>query len=240
MALSEARGYLVHLYTTSTLLFVVLAVQWILDGRYELALLAMAITLMIDATDGALARKYRIAATTPRIDGALLDNVVDFVSYVFLPVLFMLHADLLVEPATVFLTVLAFSSAYGFSRTSAKLEDEGFFVGFPSYWNVVVFYAYLLGLPAWFNTILVVVLSLLVFADLRFLYVSRLRRSRLLHLVLGGAWGAACITALFLEPGALRTVLVYASLSYVAFYAVHSVMLDLQSRTASERADRSD
>lgn len=230
MALSKFRGYLVHLYTTSTLLFVVLAVQWILEGRYTLALLAMAVTLLIDATDGALARKYRIASTAPRIDGALLDNVVDFVSYVFLPVLFMLHAGLLVEPATVYVTILAFSSAYGFSRTSAKLGDEGFFVGFPSYWNVVVFYAYLLGSPAWFNTLLVVVLSLLVFAELRFLYVSRLRRSRPLHLVLGGAWGAACMAALFVAEGPLRSSLAYGSLFYVAFYTVHSVVLDLRSR----------
>lgn len=228
----EARGYLVHLYTTSTLLFVVLAVQWILDQRYLLALFAMAITLVIDATDGALARKYRIATTTPRIDGALLDNVVDFVSYVFLPVLFMLHAGLLMQPATVFATILAFSSAYGFSRTSAKLGDEGFFMGFPSYWNVVVFYVYMLGLPAWFNTVLVVVLSLLVFADIRFLYVSRLRRTRLLHLVLGGAWGVACVWALFLEPGPLRAALVYGSLAYVAVYTAHSWVATLQARRA--------
>ena len=241
MTLTNARGYLVHLYTTSTLLFVVLGVQWILDERYVLALLAMAITLLIDATDGALARRFRIAATAPRIDGTLLDNVVDFVSYVFLPVLFMLHARLLLEPVTLFATVLAFSSAYGFSRTSAKQGDEGFFVGFPSYWNVVVFYVYMLGLPAWFNTVLVVVLSLLVFADLRFLYVSRLRRSRLLHLVLGGAWGVACVWALFLEPGPWRAALVYASLAYVTFYTAHSVVADRHARRASGTgADRAD
>lgn len=241
MPLSKARGYLIHLYTTSTLLFVVLAVQWILDEQYVRALLAMAVTLMIDATDGALARKYRIASTTPRIDGALLDNVVDFVSYVFLPVLFMLHAELLVEPATVFATILAFSSAYGFSRTSAKLSDDGFFVGFPSYWNVVVFYAFMLGLPAWFNTLLVVTLSLLVFADLRFLYVSRLRRSRLLHLVLSSAWGVACVVALFMEPGPTRAMLIYGSLGYVAFYTAHSMIMDLQSRRRrSEAGARSD
>ena len=237
MSLRTARGYLVHLYTTSTLLFVVLGVQWILDGRYVAALLAMAITLLIDATDGALARRFRIATTTPGIDGALLDNVVDFVSYVFLPALFMMHAGLLLQPVTLFVTILAFSSAYGFSRTSAKLGDEGFFVGFPSYWNVVAFYAFMLGLPAWSTTVLVVVLSLLVFADLRFLYVSRLRRSRLLHLILGGAWGIACTWALFLEPGVFRSALLYASLAYVAFYGVHSVVLDRRSRRQRGRAD---
>lgn len=238
MTLSATRGYLVHLYTTSTLAFVVLGIQWILEGRYPLALLAMGITLIIDATDGALARKYHIAHTAPGIDGALLDNVVDFVSYVFLPVLFLMHAGLLVQPATLFATVIAFSSAYGFSRTSAKQADEGFFVGFPSYWNVVAFYAFLLDLSAPVVTGLVAVLSLLVFVDVRFLYVSRLKRHRLLHLVLGAAWGAACLTALFVEPGPLRAALVYGSLAYAAFYAAHSWVEDRRARRASRAEAR--
>lgn len=233
MTLRKARGYLIHLYTTSTLFFVVLAVQWILDERYIPALLAMGITVIIDATDGALARRFRIKDTTPRIDGALLDNVVDFVSYVFLPLLFMLHAGLLLEPTTLFVTFVAFSSAYGFSRTSAKLGDEGFFMGFPSYWNVVVFYLYLMGLPAWFNTVLVVALSVMVFAEIRFLYVSRLRRGRIVHVVLGTAWGAACIAALFVEPGTTRMTLLYGSLAYVAFYTVHSLVLTYRHRAGS-------
>lgn len=233
MTLTKARGYLVHLYTMSTLLFVVLGMQWILEGHYERAIVAMAITVLIDATDGALARRFRIEHTAPGIDGSLLDNVVDFVSYVFLPVLFMMHAGLLLQPMTLFVTIVAFSSAYGFSRTSAKQVEEGFFVGFPSYWNVVAFYAYVLGLSPAVNTGLVLVLSLLVFVDVRFLYISRLRRYRLLHLVLSGAWGAACMTALFLEPGLLRAVLVYGSLAYAAFYTVHSLVADVSARRRS-------
>lgn len=240
MTLTKIRGYLVHLYTMSTLLFVVLGIQWILDGSYELALLAMGITLVIDATDGALARKHHIEHTAPGIDGALLDNVVDFVSYVFLPVLFMMHAGLLLQPTTLFATVIAFSSAYGFSRTSAKMVDEAFFVGFPSYWNVVAFYAFLLDLSAAANTGLVLALSLLVFADVRFLYVSRLRRHRLLHVVLGGAWGTACMVALFLEPGPLRAALVYGSLGYAAFYTAHSLVADVQARRGGPSAGNGD
>ena len=225
-----ALGYLVHLYTTSTLLFVVLAVQWILDGRYRLALLAMAITVLIDATDGALARRHRVAQAVRNIDGSLLDNIVDFVSYVFLPILFLLPAGLLLQPAWAFATLLAFSSAYGFSRTTAKQSDAGFFVGFPSYWNVVAFYAYLLDLSAAVTTAVVVVLSLLVFTGVRFLYVTRMRRGRLLHLLLGGVWGAAATAALFVEPVSLRDALIYFSLGYVAFYTVHSLVLDRRSR----------
>lgn len=245
MSTSTLRGYLVHLYTTSTLLFVVLGMVWILEGRYELALVAMAITLVIDATDGTLARMHRVAQTAPAIDGSLLDNIVDFASYVVLPILFLLHAGLLVQPVWAFATLLAFSSAYGFSRTTAKQSDEGFFVGFPSYWNVVVFYAYVLDLSPAFTSAIVVGLSLLVFTGVRFLYVSRLRRGRLLHFVLGSAWGAILIATLFIEPGPLRAILAYGSLSYVAFYLLHSVLLDRQSRRevrarAPQTADLSD
>ena len=235
MSSSTFRGYLVHLYTTSTLLFVVLGMVWILEGRYELALLAMAITLVIDATDGALARKHRVAQTVPAIDGSLLDNIVDFASYVFLPILFLLHSGLLLQPVWAFATLLAFSSAYGFSRTTAKQSDQGFFVGFPSYWNVVVFYAYVLDLSPALTSALVVGLSLFVFTGVRFLYVSRLRRGRILHFVLGSAWGAALIATLFIEPGPLRTILAYGSLSYVVVYTLHSFILDRQSRR-EERA----
>jgi phosphatidylcholine synthase len=245
MTATQARGYLVHLYTTSTLLFVVLGVQWILEGRYQLALLAMAATLVIDATDGALARRHRVAQAVPNVDGPLLDNVVDFASYVFLPILFLIHAGLLLQPVWAFATLLAFASAYGFSRTTAKQSDEGFFVGFPSYWNVVAFYAFVLGLSPAITTALIVGLGLLTFSDVRFLYISRMRRGRLLHLVLGGAWGVAATAALLVEPGPLRAALAYASLGYVAFYTAHSLVLDRQGRRGrsaepSRRADLTD
>ncbi|MEX2502223.1 MAG: CDP-alcohol phosphatidyltransferase family protein [Trueperaceae bacterium] len=227
---ASVRGYLIHVYTASTLFFVVLAVQWILDGRYALALVAMAVTLLIDASDGTLARKYRVTETAGRIDGVLLDNIVDFASYVFLPLLFLMHADLLAQPMVAFATVVALSSAYGFSRTTAKLSEEGFFVGFPSYWNVVAFYLYVAAWNPWINTAIVVVLSLLAFTDLKFLYVSRLKQTRWLHVILGSVFGVSCMTALFLEPGALRSGLIYLSLGYVAFYAVHSLVADVQSR----------
>lgn len=238
MTMANIRGYGVHLYTTSTLLFVVLGAQWILTDQFRLALVAMAVTVVIDATDGALARKYRIKEAAPGIDGALLDNVIDFLSYAFLPVLFMIEADLLLEPVTLFATLVMFSSAFGFSRTSAKMADEGFFVGFPSYWNAVVFYLFLLDLPAWFNTIFVVGLALLVFTSVRFLYVSRLKEGRTLHFALGSAWGVACLAALAVPDGAWRTGLLLASLAYVAYYALHSRILDVETRRARETPTR--
>lgn len=234
------RGYLVHLYTASALVASVLAILWVLEGRYAAALLALAAAVVIDATDGTLARRYRVARTAPAVDGALLDNLVDFVAYVFAPIVFLLHAGLLAPPSWAYAGLIAIAAAYAFSRTDAKQAAEGFFVGFPSYWNVVALYAYLLALSPAATSAWVVALSLLSFSGLRFLYVSRLRRGRWLHLVLGGAWGAAVLASLLVGPGTVREVLAYASLAYVAFYVAHSLIEDRRARreAAGDRLER--
>ncbi|CAA9575948.1 MAG: Phosphatidylcholine synthase [uncultured Truepera sp.] len=224
------QGYLVHVYTASTLFFVALSAQWILEGAYRWALLALAVTIIIDATDGALARKFRVEETAAGIDGALLDNIIDFTSYVLLPMLLLLRTGLLAPPGVMVTAFAMFSSAFGFSRTTAKLADAGFFVGFPSYWSIVVFYLYMLGTPPLLNTLLILGLSLLVFVPVRFLYVSRLQRGRTLHIALGSVWSLLCIVALTLDPGALRTGLLYVSLIYPVFYTLHSLRLDWRSR----------
>lgn len=236
------RTYLVHVYTASTLVFVTLGFQWLLENRFRLAIVAMGITIVIDATDGMLARRFRVKETAAGVDGSLLDNVVDFLSYVALPMLFMMHAEMLLAPVTLWVSFVMFASAFGFSRTTAKLADEGFFVGFPSYWNILVAYLYLLSTPPLLNTLIVVLLSLLVFVPVRFLYVSRLRRGRSLHLVLATLWGGLCVVALPMTDDKVRHALLYVSLLYPAFYTLHSLMLDLprlRSRFRPELSEHS-
>ena len=230
--LNVIRGYMVHAYTASTLVFVTLAAQWIMTEQYELALLAFVATIIIDATDGSLARKYDVKTTAAGIDGSLLDNIVDFLSYVLLPMLFMIKSNMLLEPVTLYVAFCMFASAFGFSRTSAKLSDDGFFVGFPSYWNILVFYLYLLDTPALFNSVTIVFLSFLVFVPVRFLYVSRLKQGRTLHLLLGGIWGSCCLIALFMPASDSRDLLLQLSLVYPVFYTIHSYMRSVQIRRA--------
>jgi phosphatidylcholine synthase len=227
---SSFNGYLVHIYTASTLIFVALGIQWILSGQFRLALIAMIITILIDATDGMLARHFRVKETAAGVDGALLDNIVDFLSYVLLPMLFMIQAKMLIEPLVVWLSLVMFASAFGFSKTTAKLADKGFFEGFPSYWNILVFYLYLFQTPAAFNTGLLAFLACLVFVPLRFLYISRLKRWRTLHFSLGALWGGLCLISLTLEAGSLRSGLLYLSMIYVVFYTLHSLWLDFEDR----------
>ena len=236
---ATVQGYLVHAYTASTLFFVALACQWLLEGSFRWALGAILVTMVIDATDGALARKFRVKETAAAIDGNLLDNIIDFTSYVVLPMLLLLQAELLAPPGVLITAFAMFSSAFGFSRTTAKLADEGFFVGFPSYWGIVAFYLFLLQTPPLLNTLLIVGLSLLVFVPVRFLYVSRLPRGRTLHIVLGSLWSLLCLVALLLRPGELRTGLLHVSLVYPVYYTLHSLQLDMRSRQPLTRKEPS-
>lgn len=233
---ANLQGYLVHAYTASTLLFVALAAQWMLAGSFRLALAALAVTIVIDATDGALARKFRVKETAAAIDGGTLDNIIDFTSYVVLPMLLLLQAELLASPVALTVAFAMFSSAFGFSRTTAKLADEGFFVGFPSYWSIVVFYLYLLGTPPLFNTLLIFALSLLVFVPVRFLYISRMTSGRTLHVGLGAVWTALCLVALALEPSTARTFVLVVSLIYPLFYTLDSLQRDLGGRRERREA----
>jgi phosphatidylcholine synthase len=234
--LKRYGGYLVHVYTASTLFFVVYAMQWIIEGQYRLALVAMTVTILIDATDGMLARKYRVKETAARVDGETLDNIVDFLSYVLLPMFFMIKANMLVVPVSLFVSFVLFASAFGFSRTTAKLADKGFFVGFPSYWNILVFYLFLLGTPPLFNTVLVTLLACLVFVPVGFLYVSRLKRWRTLHFVLGAIWGILCLVALPIQDPILRNNLLLLSLIYPIFYTMHSLWLNWHYHVQETRA----
>ena len=166
-------AWLVHLYTALGAAVAVFTLALAAADRYREALALMGLALILDATDGTFARAARVKELVPRVDGARLDDIVDYLNYVLVPCFLLLWADLL--PAghgwwIVCLPLLA--SAYGFSQTDAKTADHHF-LGFPSYWNVVAFYCFVLDSAPWFNALVVIVLSVMVFVPIRYLYPSR-------------------------------------------------------------------
>ena len=169
-----ASAWCVHAFTASGAVCATLALIAIARGRLGQAAVLMLAALAIDSVDGTLARRVGVATWTPRIDGRRLDDVVDFLSYVIVPVFFMvwigaLPAWLVVAP------VLA--SAYGFSQRDAKTPDD-FFLGWPSYWNVVAFYVWLLEIGTAWTSGWVLFFSAAVFVPLKYIYPSRLREFR--------------------------------------------------------------
>jgi phosphatidylcholine synthase len=140
-------------------------------GHPHAALLWMLVALAIDSVDGTLARRAEVERVVPRIDGRRLDDIVDYLNYVIVPVFFLAWTGRIEPLALAAAPVLA--SAYGFSQTEAKTED-GYFLGFPSYWNVVALYAFLLGVSPAATSAWLVGLSIGVFVPLKYLYPSQM------------------------------------------------------------------
>jgi phosphatidylcholine synthase len=148
--------WLAHLYTGLGAVAALLAALAVIDGEYRTAFLWLGIQIFIDSTDGLLARALRVKERLPWFDGARLDDIIDYLCYTFIPVLLALHAELLRGPVGVVVGAFVLvASAYGFSQTAAKLKTtDYFFTGFPSYWNLVVWYLYLFHFAPTVNAVI--------------------------------------------------------------------------------------
>jgi phosphatidylcholine synthase len=222
-------AWLVHLYTACGAVIALLTLNFVEHDNFRAAFILMAVALFIDSTDGTLARAIQIRRRVPALDGATLDNIVDYLNYVVVPVRLMLRAGLLISGAaglaTAAFTILA--SAYGFCRVDAKTADL-YFRGFPSYWNLVAFYLFCLSWPREFNTLLVVALATMVFMPAKFIYPNRTVRMRRLTLALTAIW-AVVTTALLIQLPSFNPILLYASLAFVVYYFVMSAILQVTS-----------
>src|SRR5688572_473302 len=132
LSTARAKAFLVHLYTASTMIVMLIATAFLLNGQLTEALFTMLLNIVIDSTDGFLARRFKVKQYVPEYDGRTMDDVIDYVAYVFLPMVFLLQAGMLLEPAVLFASLPLIASAFGFARVDAKLDEEGFFLGFPS------------------------------------------------------------------------------------------------------------
>ena len=168
-------AWLVHLYTAMGLVaaagMAVLIVRGG-DAPFRLAFGLMMTATAIDATDGWLARKARVKEVLPGFDGRALDDLIDFHTYTSLPLFLLWRAGTLPGGLAWLLLLPLLSSAYGFSQVNAKTAD-GFFLGFPSYWNIVSFYLYMLHAPVWVSVTLIVTLAWLTFVPTPYIYSTR-------------------------------------------------------------------
>lgn len=226
--LQRASGWFVHAFTASGACFGLLALYAIYQQDYLLAFWWMFTAVLIDAVDGMFARMIKITEVVPEVDGELLDNIVDFFNYTLVPCFFLLVTNLL-PPYWRFLCVMAivFSSAYQFTQVDAKTSDH-FFKGFPSYWNIAVFYLFFWQMDTMTNLGILLVLSVLSFVPIKYVYPSRLdyltdsKLLRLCMLCMTILWGAATAGLLWMYP-ATNHVLVLISISYLLLYIAISL-----------------
>ncbi len=206
-----------HLFTASGAIWGLLALLAITNRQWVLAFAWMGAAVFVDSFDGLLARRVRVKEVLPEFDGALLDNMIDFLNYVFVPAFFLYTADFLPRQAALIGAVLILlASAYQFCQSDAKTEDH-YFKGFPSYWNIMVFYMFILSLNGWINLAIIVLLSALVFVPIKYIYPSRTTMHRNLTLALAGIWGMVNVIILTQYPSHAPW-LVWISLLYVVYY----------------------
>ena len=173
--MKKLLAWLVHVYTALGLVCAAVMAVLILRGdaaSFRKALFLMMVATAIDATDGWLARKARVKEVLPGFDGRALDDLIDFHAYTSVPLLLIWRAALLPGHLAWLLLLPLLSSAYGFSQVHAKTAD-GFFLGFPSYWNVVSFYLYVFHPDAWVSVALIVTLAVLTFIPTPYIYATR-------------------------------------------------------------------
>jgi phosphatidylcholine synthase len=212
-----AAAWAVHALTASGAAWGLMALAAISQERWKAAFAWMGLTIAIDAVDGALARLARVDLYAARVQGDLLDNIVDYFTYVIVPACFLYRAG--ITPGWYGLAAglaITAASAYQFSQTGAKTDDH-FFLGFPSYWNIVLFYLFMFSLPEWANLLLILVLCLTVFVPIKYVYPSRTAPLRPLTLLLTTVWGAMVVGVLLRYPQQ-SPMLLYGSLVYVIYY----------------------
>jgi phosphatidylcholine synthase len=186
----RALAWTVHIYTSLGLLLAAGAIVLVLRGTEEGFRAAFGLLLLatlVDATDGWLARRARVAEALPAFDGRRLDDIIDFHTYTSIPLLLIWRADLLPGRLAWILLFPLLASAFGFSRRDAKTED-GFFLGFPSYWNVVAFYLYFLRPPPSLSMAVLIGLSALTLLPSRYLNLAAARRHFAPLLVMAAVW----------------------------------------------------
>jgi phosphatidylcholine synthase len=217
-------AWIAHAYTASGLILAFLATLAVVAHDYRAAFFWLALQVIVDATDGVLARAARVSERIPWFNGAKLDDIVDYLTYVFVPALVVWESSIVLPQLTLLVAgAMLLSSAYGFNRDDAKTKDH-FFTGFPSYWNIVVFYLLLTGWSRAVNTGVLLAFVVLVFVPIRYVYPSRTPIWRLPTNLLGVAWGLLMLVMLWQFPVVSRSVLL-ASFIFPVYYAGLSLVV---------------
>ncbi len=224
-------AWLVHLYTALGLVCAAAMAVLIVrggDASFRRVFLLMLVATAIDATDGWLARRARVKEVLPGFSGRTLDDLIDFQTYSALPLLLLWRSDVFPGALAWVLLIPLLASAYGFSQVNVK-TDEGFFLGFPSYWNIVAFYIYMLQPPVAIAIVVLITFAALTFVPTPYLYATQ--GGPFAVVINGGAvaYFIAIVWVLIGPERQSRTV-TFASLLYPAAYLVLSAVVAVRAR----------
>ena len=178
----------VHLFTATGAVFAMLAMLAAVDGKWSLMFLWLVVAFFVDGIDGPLARKYHVKKFAAEFDGVLLDLIIDYLTYVFIPAFALFKSGLMDGWTGWFaIIVITFASALYFADTRMKTKDNSF-SGFPGCWNMVVIVVFALEPNFWTILAFVSALAVAMFLPLRFIHPVRTERWRAVSLPMAIAW----------------------------------------------------
>lgn len=215
----------VHLYTALGGVAGFFALCASVNENYIVAFSLLLLSSAIDATDGLIARLVDVKRTLPSFDGSMLDNVIDIFTYAWLP-LFIIAQITSFSLIVMVLPVLA--SLYAYGQVNMKTEDN-YFLGFPTYWNIIALYFYLLGIDGLLGIAILFIFTLLTFIPTKYLYPSKhSNKFYRLFFMLGGAIWVLLICYILVVP---NSTLTHLSLFYPLSYLCLSLYEDLKKRS---------
>jgi phosphatidylcholine synthase len=199
--IKKGIAWSVHAFTTFGIVAGFLALVAVLKGDAFTAFVWLGVALFVDGVDGSLARKARVTEYTPNFDGASLDLVIDYFTYVAVPALMvywfnMVPLDLFFSGSTwslICAVIIMAVSCYTFANVGMKSSDY-YFVGFPAIWNVVVLYFYLFGSGPVVNLITVLALAVLTFVPIKFVHPLRVTLWRKITIPMTVLWAAMTLS----------------------------------------------
>ena len=184
----ETKALSVHLFTATGAVFAMLAMLAAADAKWSLMFLWLIVAFFVDGVDGPLARKYDVKTNAARFDGVLLDLIIDYLTYVFIPAFALFKSGLLPGwTGWIAIIIITFASAMYFCDGNMKTKDNSFH-GFPGCWNMVVIVLFALSPNFWFILALISLLAISMFLPVKFVHPVRTVRWRALTLPMAMAW----------------------------------------------------
>ncbi len=194
-----SKALLVHLLTASGAVWAILAMLAAGESRWDTMFLWLVVALLVDGIDGPLALHYQVKKHAPEFDGVLLDLIVDYLTYVYVPAYALFKSGLLPGwTGWVAIIVITFTSAMYFADTRMKTRDCSF-AGFPACWNMVVLVLFSLHPVWWVSLVAVMVLAITMFVPIKFIHPTRTKRWRAVNLPVSIAWLAFAGWAAFVN-----------------------------------------
>ena len=184
----QMRALFVHLFTATGAVLAMLAMLAAVEEKWDLMFLWLVIAFFVDGIDGPLARKYDVKTNAPEFDGVLMDLIIDYLTYVFIPA-FALFTSGLMDGLSgwAMIIIITFASVMYFSDTRMKTKDNSF-KGFPGCWNMLVLVLFALQPQCWVSLIVVTILAAAMFLPIKFVHPVRTERWRPVTLPMALAW----------------------------------------------------